>query len=145
MPPGRRSAFTLPMPPIKIYLVEDSPVIRESLIATLEELAPVRVVGTAADERTAVNWLSTPGQAVDLVIVDLFLKGGSGLGVLRAAQAMPRHHLLVVLSNYVTPDMRRQCLALGASRVFDKSHDLEALITYCSEQALGQAVQDGLG
>jgi DNA-binding NarL/FixJ family response regulator len=130
------------MPPIKTYLVEDSPVIRESLIATLEELAPVRVVGTAADEPTAVNWLSTPGQAVDLVIVDLFLKGGSGLGVLRAVQAMPRRHLLVVLSNYVTPDMRRQCLALGASRVFDKSHDLDALIQFCNEQALGHAVQD---
>ena len=130
------------MHPIKTYLVEDSPVIRESLIATLEELAPVRVVGTAADERTAVTWLSTAGQAVDLVIVDLFLKGGSGLGLLRAAQAMPRRHVLVVLSNYVTPDMRRQCLALGARRVFDKSHDLDALIQYCSEQALGHSAQD---
>jgi DNA-binding NarL/FixJ family response regulator len=130
------------MPPIKTYLVEDSPVIRESLIATLEELAPVLVVGTAADEGTAVKWLSVPDQAVDLVIVDLFLKGGSGLGVLRAAKSMPRHHVMVVLSNYVTPDMRRQCLALGASRVFDKSHDLDALIQYCSEQALGNAAQD---
>jgi DNA-binding NarL/FixJ family response regulator len=130
------------MPPIKTYLVEDSPVIRESLIATLEELAPVLVVGTAADEGTAVKWLSVPEQAVDLVIVDLFLKGGSGLGVLRAAKSMPRHHVMVVLSNYVTPDMRRQCLALGASRVFDKSHDLDALIQYCSEQALGNAAQD---
>lgn len=130
------------MPPIKTYLVEDSPVIRESLIATLEELAPVQVVGTATDESTAVKWLSVPGQAVDLVIVDLFLKGGSGLGVLRAAQSMPRRHVMVVLSNYVTPDMRRQCLALGAARVFDKSHDLDALIQYCGEQALGNAVQD---
>ena len=42
----------------------------------------------------------------------------------------------------VTPDMRRQCLALGASRVFDKSHDLDALIQYCSEQALGHRAQD---
>lgn len=131
------------MPPLKTYLVEDSPVIRESLIATLEELAPVQVVGTAADEQTAVTWLSTPGQAVDLVIVDLFLKGGSGLGVLRAAQTMLRRHVMVVLSNYVTPDMRRQCLALGASRVFDKSHDLDALIQYCSDQALDPAIHNG--
>ena len=135
-------ALTSPMPPIKIYLVEDSPVIRESLIATLEELAPVQVVGTAADESTAVTWLAVPGQAVDLVIVDLFLKGGSGLGVLRAAQTMSRRHVMVVLSNYVTPDMRRQCLAMGAARVFDKSHDLDALIQYCSEQALGDTAQN---
>lgn len=132
----------LSMPPIQTYLVEDSPVIRENLIATLEELAPVRVVGTAADESTAVKWLAWPGQAVDLVIVDLFLKDGSGLGVLRAAQSMARRHRLVVLSNYVTPDMRRQCQALGAERVFDKSHDLEALLLYCSELALGEPAQD---
>ena len=130
------------MPPLKTYLVEDSPVIRENLIATLEELAPVQVVGTAADQSTAVQWLERPGQAVDLVIVDLFLKGGSGLGVLRAAQSMLNHHAMVVLSNYVTPDMRRQCLALGAARVFDKSHDLDALILYCGELALGAAAQD---
>ncbi len=130
------------MQPIKIYLVEDSPVIRESLIATLEELAPVQVVGTAADENTAVQWLAVPGQAVDLVIVDLFLKGGSGLGVLRAALSMARRHVMVVLSNYVTPDMRRQCLALGAARVFDKSHDLDGLIEFCGEQALGKTAAD---
>lgn len=129
------------MQPIKTYIVEDSPVIRENLIATLEELSPVQVVGTAADESTAVKWLAHPGQGVDLVIVDLFLKGGSGLGVLRAAQTMPRRHLLVVLSNYVTPDMRRQCLALGADQVFDKSNDLDALILYCSRLAGGNAHQ----
>ena len=130
------------MRPIKTYLVEDSPVIRESLIATLEELAPVQVVGTAADESTAVQWLAVPGQSVDLVIVDLFLKGGSGLGVLRAALSMARRHVMVVLSNYVTPDMQRQCLALGAARVFDKSHDLDALIQFCGEQAVCNTAKD---
>ena len=45
---------------LQTYIVEDSPVIRESLIATLEELLPVEVVGTAEDEHTAVQWLSQP-------------------------------------------------------------------------------------
>ena len=39
---------------IKTYIVEDSQVIRDSLIATLEELVPVSVVGTAEDEGSAV-------------------------------------------------------------------------------------------
>lgn len=117
------------------YIVEDSPVIRENLIATLEELAPVLVVGTAEDEATAVHWLAEPGHLADLAIVDIFLKGGSGLGVLRAAQAMPHRRLMVVLSNYATPDMRRNCLALGADRVFDKSNDIDALIQYCRQLA----------
>jgi DNA-binding NarL/FixJ family response regulator len=118
------------MQQLKTYIVEDSPVIRESLIATLEELAPVKVVGTAEDEVTAVRWLTDPNHSYDLVIVDIFLKGGSGLGVLSAAKNIPKSHKVVVLSNYATKDIRRKCLALGADRVFDKSHDIEELIQY---------------
>ena len=119
------------MPALNTYIVEDSPVIRENLIATLEELAPVRVVGSAEDEYGAVQWLQQAGHPTDLVIVDIFLKSGSGLGVLRAAQALAPPRRLVVLSNYATPDMRRKCLELGADRVFDKSHEIDALIDYC--------------
>ena len=126
-----------PMSQLKTYIVEDSPVIRESLIATLEELVPVDVVGTAEDESTAVQWLAQSHNRCDLVIVDIFLKGGSGLGVLRAAHALHRPMTLIVLSNYATPDMRRKCEALGASRVFDKSNEIDALIEYCEELAAG--------
>jgi DNA-binding NarL/FixJ family response regulator len=119
------------MQALHTYLVEDSPLIREGLIATLEELVSIQVVGTAEDEFTAVRWLHERVQRVDLVIVDIFLKGGSGLGVLRAAHAMNNAGKLVVLSNYATEDMRRKCIELGADRVFDKSHEIDALIAYC--------------
>jgi len=122
---------------LNTYIVEDSPVIRENLIATLEELVPVRVVGTAEDEATALRWLAEPGQRIDLVIVDIFLKSGSGLGVLRAAQALHQQYRLVVLSNFASPDMRRKCLALGADRVFDKSTEIDALVQYCERMAAG--------
>lgn len=112
---------------LQTYLVEDSPLIRDNLIATLEELAPVHVVGAAEAEAEALRWLD--GHAVDLVIVDLFLKGGSGLGVLRAATAGGARH--VVLSNYTTPAMRARCLSLGADGVFDKSTQIDDLIAYC--------------
>ena len=123
------------MHPLKTYIVEDSPVIRENLIATLVELVPVEVVGCAADESTAVSWLRQAERSVDLVIVDIVLERGSGLGVLRSGQALPHPLKMVVLSNYATQDMRRQCLALGADAVFDKSHDIEALIAYCGQMA----------
>ena len=123
------------MHPLKTYIVEDSPLIRENLIATLEELVPVQVVGTAADEATALQWLNTPGNDVGLVIVDIFLKSGSGLGVLRSAQGLPHSTRLVVLSNYATDDMRRRCLQLGADRVFDKSGEIDDLIEYCGHLA----------
>lgn len=119
------------MQAIKTFIVEDSPVIRENLIATLEELAPIRVVGCAEDEAGALAWLDQPAHAVDLVVIDIFLKGGSGLGVLRAARHLAQPLKLVVLSNYATPDIRRKCLELGADRVFDKSHQIDALLLYC--------------
>ena len=84
-----------------------------------------------------MRWLGEAGHPVDLVIVDIFLRGGSGLGVLRAAQALPHRYRLVVLSNYATPVMRRKCLALGAERVFDKSNEIEALIEYCATLVAG--------
>jgi DNA-binding NarL/FixJ family response regulator len=126
------------MRPLKTYIVEDSRVIREDLIATLEELGPVEVVGTAEDESTAVRWLTQPSSEFDLVIIDIFLKGGSGLGVLTVAHALQQRRNLVVLSNYATQDIRHRCLALGADRVFDKSNEIEALITYCGRLAAGE-------
>ena len=135
----RTAAPMQPLHLLKTYLVEDSPVIRENLIATLEELAPVSVVGTAEDEASALAWLGGPGHAVDLLIIDIFLKGGSGLGVLRAAQGLPLTAHRVVLSNYATADMRQRCLQLGADRVFDKSSDIDALILYCQQLAADES------
>ncbi len=118
------------MRPLKTYIVEDSPLIRDNLIATLEELVCMDVVGTAEDESSALEWLLQPENIADLVIIDIFLKKGSGLGVLRSARSLPAK--LVVLSNYATNDMRRKCAELGADRVFDKSHDIDELIAYCA-------------
>lgn len=129
------------MQALNTYIVEDNPLIRDSLIATLEEMVPVRVVGSSPDEHTAVGWLE--GHAADLVIIDLFLKGGSGLGVLRAAHAMGLPHRLVVFSNFATEDMRRTCISLGADRVFDKSHDIDDLIAYCTDLAAARHVCAG--
>jgi DNA-binding NarL/FixJ family response regulator len=129
------------MPVLNTYIVEDSAVIRDNLIATLEELAPVRVVGHAEDEASALAWLEQAQASdppVDLVIVDIFLKAGSGLGVLRRATGLPHHARLVVLTNYATADMRRKCLELGADQVFDKSDEIDALIQYCARAAAGE-------
>ena len=123
------------MPALKTYIVEDSPVIRENLIATLEEMAPVTVVGSAADEAGAREWLASDGNTCDVVIIDIFLRKGSGLGVLQALQQKPKRCKRLVLSNFATPDIRNRCLALGADGVFDKSHEIDALIAYCQQLA----------
>lgn len=125
------------MATLRTYIVEDSPVIRENLVATLEELVPVKVVGFAEDEATAVQWFREPGHNCHLGIVDIFLKKGSGLGVLQALRGAHAGLKLVVLSNYATADMRRKCMELGADKVFDKSNEIDALIRYCERLAEG--------
>jgi len=127
------------MTQLKAFIVEDSPVIRENLVAALEEMAPIEVVGTAEDESSAIGWLTGSENRCDLVVVDIFLKRGSGLGVLKAAAGLVKSLKLVVLSNYATPDMRRKCLELGADRVFDKSSEIDALILYCCRLADGSS------
>lgn len=130
---------------LKTYIVEDSPVIRENLIATLEELVAVEVVGTADNESAAVYWLTQARNACDLVIIDIFLKSGSGLGVLSASAKALTHAKLVVLSNYATPDMRRKCTELGAHKVFDKSNEIDGLIAYCQKLAAGDTTSSVMG
>jgi DNA-binding NarL/FixJ family response regulator len=118
---------------LRAFIVEDSPVILENLIGTLEELANVEVVGSVGDEAAAIGWITrAPQDGADLFIIDIFLHSGSGLGVLREAQRLGVAARRVVLTNYATPDMRRRCELLGAERVFDKSQELDELISYCA-------------
>jgi DNA-binding NarL/FixJ family response regulator len=118
-------------PPTRCFLVEDSPVIRENLIATLQEMLDIEVVGCAGDEQSAVRWLAEPDNACDLVIIDIFLKSGTGLEVLRQCGVLQPEARRVVLTNFATPDMRQRCRQLGADAIFDKSAELEELIAYC--------------
>ena len=119
------------MQPLRTFIVEDSAIILESLVPTLEEWGDVKVVGVAADESSAVKWLALHAQEVDLLIVDIFLRSGSGLGVLRAANGLPAHARKLVLTNYATEHMRQKCRSIGADEVFDKSTDLDAPLAYC--------------
>lgn len=123
------------MPTLSAFIVEDNPTILSNLVATLEELTSVRIVGSAPSEEAAVRGLHEHAADLDLVIVDIFLSAGSGMGVLAAAQGMQLRARRVVLSNFATPEVRRRCLALGAAEVFDKSRDLDALIDYCDKLA----------
>jgi two-component system, OmpR family, response regulator len=101
------------------------------LIATLEELTDVTAVGTAETEKEAIVWLTNSSHAWDLAIVDLFLKQGTGLGVVSACKNRLPQQKVLVLSNYATPDVRKQCALLGADAVFDKSTEIEQLLAYC--------------
>ena len=121
---------------LRTFIVEDNPTIRENLIDTLEELANVLAVGTVETEDEGKEWLAGHADDWHLAIVDLFLKQGSGLGVLAACRNRAAHQKVVVLSNYATPDIRKRCAQLGVDAVFDKSNEIDALVEYCIQQSV---------
>jgi two-component system OmpR family response regulator len=112
------------------FLVEDNARIRAHLIPTLEDLAGARVLGYAETELEAIDWLKSHDCQWNLAVVDLFLKEGNGLGVLHGCRDRRSDQRVVLLTNYATPEIRRQALALGADAVFDKSTELVELFEY---------------
>lgn len=113
--------------------MEDNPTIRENLIDTLLELADIEPVGFAETEAEGIAWLTNPHNQWDLAVVDLFLRQGSGLGVVAACQGRSTEQKVIVLSNYATADVRHRCRELGVDAVFDKSNEIDALLDFCME------------
>jgi len=108
--------------PLRILLVEDSPLIRERLAETLMDPGRVEIVGEADSEAAAIALMQ---QATwDVLVLDLQLKSGTGLGVLRALKAVRRPETrVIVLTNYAFPQYRAKSLAMGADHFFDKARE----------------------
>lgn len=138
--PSSRAVPSSTSRPLRVFIVEDSPVILDVLITTLTEVLDVDVVGTAADEATVVAWMRGPkSHRADVMIVDLLLAGGSGLAVLQAANDNRLRARRVVLTNYATHVIRERCTQLGAVKVFDKSTELEDLVGFLGDVAASRA------
>lgn len=112
-------------------LVEDSRTIRDTLVPALRELGHTQVVAWATTSKEAANALAAWHGEWELIIVDLFLAAGSGLDVLKQVQAREPGQHAIVLSNYATDEMRRQCTELGADGIFDKSTEIDLFLDRC--------------
>lgn len=121
---------------IRILLVEDHARLAEELSSTLEELAHAQVVGTAQAQDEACRWMDERTQACDVAVIDVFLKRGTGLGVLEHIAKYEQPPRRVILTNYATPDMHHRCCELGADAVFDKSTEIDQLIDWLASARL---------
>ncbi len=119
---GRRAAH-----PLRVFLVEDSAVIRQSLTETISSLDHVEVVGHAETETEAIAALQA--LACDAVVLDLQLKEGHGFNVLKALRSASRKPriIVLVLTNYATPQYRSRSMDIGADYFFDKSREYDRL------------------
>ena len=118
---------------LQAFVVEDNATIRENLVGTLEELTCVKVAGTCATEDEALAWLDQNSEW-DVLIVDLFLRQGSGMHLAQRVTRRQPNQKVVVFSNYINANVRKRCAQLGVDAVFDKSTEIDALVDYCSHQ-----------
>ena len=104
----------------------------------MEELAQARVVGSAATQFDACQWIYGRRDDWDAAeVVDLWLAQGNGIHLIECLSALPAQKI-VVLTNYPTQNMREVCMSAGAHAFFDKSTELDEFID-CMACGLGDA------
>jgi DNA-binding NarL/FixJ family response regulator len=106
---------------LRVLLVEDSKVLTERLTEALRQIEDIELVGTADSEAGALAAFKS--RPVDVIILDLHLKQGTGFGVMRALASAQKKPRIIVLTNYDLPEYKNAAIALGASHFLDKARD----------------------
>jgi DNA-binding NarL/FixJ family response regulator len=107
----------------KVVLVEDSEVVRERLLQSIESIPNIQVVGAFEDEESAITGVLQ--LAPDILLVDIRLRSGSGINVLKVAAGNYPDTKIIVLTNHTEPQYRKACLDGGAHYFFDKSNEFD--------------------
>ena len=108
---------------LRVVIVEDSAIIRARLAEALSEIPNVAIVGQVETEADALAILAQAKW--DAAVLDLQLKQGTGLGVLKslAHGTRPANTKIIVFTNYAFPQYRDRSMLLGADYFFDKSRE----------------------
>ena len=106
---------------LKVLLVEDSKIVAERLGEAISSIAGVELIGTLNAEAAAIA--VTANEEVDVIILDLHLRQGTGFGVMRSLSNTRRKPKIIVLTNYELPEYKTAALALGATYFLDKARD----------------------
>ena len=114
-----------------VFLVEDEPTLRAMIGEAISDVCDAEVVGTAETEVDAVNWLNSHHGHWRLAVLDLFLKAGTGFGVLSQLDSRSAKEKVIVLTNSATRENRDRCLRMGALAVYDKTAELEQFLAHC--------------
>lgn len=108
---------------LRVLLVEDSPRIAERMRDLLETEAGAAVVVVADDEASAIR--AAREEQVDVMILDLQLRHGTGFGVLAALGK--NRPATIIMTNYALPQYRTRAEKFGVEFFLDKSVDFDKL------------------
>ena len=113
-------------PKLKVFVVEDSPFVRERVIDEIVSTGRAEVVDFAETEGTAMEKLQYID--CDAIILDLSLRQGTGFQVLRLLRAVGvTRPYVIVFTDYAHPHFREQTMELGADFFLDKAKDFDHL------------------
>ncbi len=110
---------------IKVFIADDSLVVREHLVTMLDELTGIEIVGQAENVAEAISAIRI--LEPDAVILDIRMPGGSGIDVLQNIKQDDSAVLVIVLTNYPYPVYRQKCLQAGADFFLDKSTEFDQI------------------
>ena len=120
---------------LRVALVDDSERIRARLAEMLGEIPNVEIAFAADTEGEAVRLMAQ--EDWDVLILDLQLRIGTGIGVLKAMQGLRSkdERVAMIFTNYGFRQYRERTLALGADYFFDKARDFDVLRAAVTERA----------
>jgi len=110
---------------MKVLLVDDHVLFREGLVHLLDGLDPALEF---AEADSVAGALAHPG-AVDLILLDMHLRGPNGTEALAAVRTGIPGATIVVVSGDEDPLLIRRCIELGASGFIPKSSTRSVLIS----------------
>jgi len=110
---------------LTVYIVDDSPMMRERLMELMADLAGIEIVGQSGDPLEALD--SIKKSHPDVVILDIRLPRRSGIDVLKDIKKEPRAPTVIMITNYPYRQYRQGCLAAGADYFFSKIDEFEKI------------------
>jgi two-component system OmpR family response regulator len=124
---------------LQVMLVEDSHIISDLISENLARIPKLELLGIAETESEALAMLHA--QPCDVLILDIQLRQGNGINLLRVLSADPAYAstVKIVLSNHVSGTYRRICEQYGVQFFFDKTSEfpqLQRLLSRFSESGI---------
>ena len=110
---------------IKVFVADDSIVLRERVLEMLRDIPGVEVLGCAEDGLHAIECIRK--LRPDAVVLDIQMPRGSGLDVLKNIRAVNGVPIFVMFTNFSYPQYRKRALESGAQYFFDKTTEFEKL------------------
>jgi DNA-binding NarL/FixJ family response regulator len=111
---------------IKILIVDDHPVVREGLSARLEKQPDLQVCGQTGDFNEALQLIATADP--DIAIIDLSLKTGHGLELIKRIKARKPSVRILVWSMYPDSLYAERALHAGAMGYVNKENATDQII-----------------